>query len=152
MIDSLVVEQLVEDVCTTMLGLQVAPCGLAEHDHPHGVYCGHIGVEGDWQLQIYAICDAMFAARVASAMFMVEPDELTEGEIGDAIGELVNILGGNVKGILTGDNQLSLPTVERLEASEVAVFKGKNIDVCFRCEGHSLTIRYSDPVECGIAS
>jgi len=38
-------------------------------------------------------------------------EEVTSDEIGDALGELANVLGGNVKAMLPAPSTMSLPTV-----------------------------------------
>jgi len=147
MIDEPTIEQLASDVCTTMLGLNLVSSVEAIADNCEGLYCAHIEIEGDWHIQLFVICPTELAHHIAATMFMMEPDELSEEEIGDAMGELVNILGGNVKGILPGENGLSLPTVLRLDAAQMTELKGHNTDVNFVCEEHALTIRYSEPAE-----
>jgi len=147
MIDEPTIEQLTSDVCTTMLGLNLIPSADAYADNSGGLYCAHIEIEGDWHIQLFVICPAELAHHIAATMFMMEPDELSDEETGDAMGELVNIIGGNVKGIIPGENSLSLPTVLCLDAQQVTEQKGQNTDVHFLCEGHALTIRYSEPAE-----
>ena len=148
MIDKTMLEQLAGDVCTTMLGLELTPAGGAFQATDVGLYCGHIGIDGDWQSQIFVFCANGLSQRIASSMFMTEPDDLTDGEIGDAIGELVNILGGNVKGVLPGENSLSLPSVDQLDGDQIPAVECNDTDAYFQCDGHALTIRVSKPVEC----
>jgi len=53
--------------------------------------------------------------HVASALFEMPAEEVTADEIGDALGELANVLGGNVKSILPAPSTMSLPQVARAE-------------------------------------
>ena len=148
MIDEPMVEQLTNDVCASMLGLNVQPNARPFQSTDVGMYCAHVGIEGNWQAQIFVICANGLAQKIASSMFMIEPDELSEGEIGDAIGELANMLGGNLKGVLPGENTLSLPSVEQADGQAIADLKTSFNDVCFECEGYPLTVSFSNPVQC----
>ncbi|MFN0026263.1 MAG: chemotaxis protein CheX [Acidimicrobiales bacterium] len=51
------------------------------------------------------------ARELAALMFSFEQDDVTEDEITDAIGELVNMLGGNLKSLMAQPARLSLPSV-----------------------------------------
>ena len=46
-------------------------------------------------------------------MFGMEPDEVSADEVADAVGELTNMVGGNIKSLLPEPSLLSLPTVSR---------------------------------------
>ena len=143
-----IVEQLAHDVCTSMLGLNLETGCPPIQPKDIETYCAHIQIEGDWQVQIFVICANGLAQKIASTMFMSEPDELSADEIGDAVGELVNMLGGNLKGVLSGDNRLSLPSVERADTQSLSQLKSDFDDVYFECEGYPLTVRFSEPIEC----
>jgi chemotaxis protein CheX len=49
--------------------------------------------------------------EVASALFELPADELSPDEVGDALGELANVLGGNVKSMLPAPSTMSLPRI-----------------------------------------
>ena len=51
------------------------------------------------------------ACSIGETMFAADPGTLEEDEISDAVGEIVNMIGGNVKGMHEGDSLLSLPYV-----------------------------------------
>jgi chemotaxis protein CheX len=68
-----------------------------------GIYCGVISIH----------CPVSLALKVTSNMLGVECEEVNE-DLNDAIGEIANMLGGNVKQILSKgglDVKLSIPTV-----------------------------------------
>jgi chemotaxis protein CheX len=68
-----------------------------------------VGVTGAWLGHIVVSC-SMAAARQISALLLEIPlPEVTESDVADALGELANIIGGNVKGLLPGPCALSLP-------------------------------------------
>ena len=49
------------------------------------------------------------AERLACVMFQV--DEASPEEVRDLLGEMANLVGGNIKGMLPGPSRLSLPVV-----------------------------------------
>jgi chemotaxis protein CheX len=73
--------------------------------------CVHIS--GNWQGVVSAECSYAMAVEVAAAMFMMEPDELSEDEVRDALGEVANLLAGQFKLDLPEGCALSLPTVTK---------------------------------------
>jgi chemotaxis protein CheX len=66
---------------------------------------------GDWEGAVLVSCDSAWARDAAAAMFASHPDELSTNDIADALGELANMIGGNVKPLLPASASLSLPTV-----------------------------------------
>ena len=70
-----------------------------------------VSITGAWNGTACLACSESAARHAARVMFEMTDDELTEAEIRDAIGELINVVGGNIKGILPGPTELSLPTV-----------------------------------------
>jgi chemotaxis protein CheX len=68
-----------------------------------------VAVTGAWQGHIVVSC-SMAAAREISALLLEIPlPEVSESDVADALGELANIIGGNVKGLLPRPCALSLP-------------------------------------------
>jgi chemotaxis protein CheX len=76
------------------------------------------------------------AARIASGMFGAEAGELSDEEILDAMGELVNIIGGNAKGIIDCECRLSLPCVGRYTSE----LPESSLKIDFDCDGLPITI------------
>jgi chemotaxis protein CheX len=68
-----------------------------------------VTISGAWEgAVLFELCPGL-DRLLAAAMFQAE--KLGEDDVGDAIGELANIIGGNVKGLLLEPSRLSLPTV-----------------------------------------
>lgn len=66
---------------------------------------------GDWEGAVVVACSNDFGRQAAAEMFGTPADAITGEEITDALGELANMIGGNVKPLLPGAEHLSLPTV-----------------------------------------
>jgi hypothetical protein len=71
-----------------------------------------IELRGDWNGRLVLTCDSEVATQIAGAMLGMGPDEeLPEIDVHDAVGEVLNVVGGSVKGALTGNSALGLPGV-----------------------------------------
>jgi chemotaxis protein CheX len=74
-------------------------------------------------------------------MFDLEPEAVTLDETRDALGELTNMMGGNLKALLPGPSRLSLPTV--VEESGPGVDPLGNLpinQIAFECDGELLRV------------
>lgn len=72
---------------------------------------GCVHVTGAWQGSVLLECGSDSARAAAEAMFGAEPGTLPPEEVSDALGELTNMVGGNVKSLLPGPSTLSIPSV-----------------------------------------
>ena len=62
-------------------------------------------------------CDSEVATRIASTMLGAGTDEVvSEDDVHDAVGEVINVVGGSVKGALGGAMTLGLPGVRPTSA------------------------------------
>jgi chemotaxis protein CheX len=101
---------------------------------------GTIGFEGAWPGTIVTTCSEGLARDIASAMFHVAPESATAEDLRDAVGELVNIIGGNVRPLLDQPCVMSLPSIA--EGERAAASGESEIDaVHFVAEGGSLVVR-----------
>ena len=62
------------------------------------VTVGCVTVTGEWQGNVLLACPAQLARMAASAMFDLPAEQLDDEQVADALGELTNMIGGNVKG------------------------------------------------------
>jgi len=72
---------------------------------------GHIDIGGSWSGRVEISTSLAAARRVAASLFSLRPEVLDQSEILDALGELVNVVGGNIKSILPAPTSLSVPQV-----------------------------------------
>ncbi len=56
-------------------------------------------------------CGPTLARQAAAIMFGIEPAEISQDQVQDALGELTNILSGQLKALLPEPCRLSLPAV-----------------------------------------
>jgi chemotaxis protein CheX len=79
---------------------------------PLGVVAS-ISLTGAWDGHVVVGMSEPAAAAVAAAMLDLALADVTDADILDAAGELVNVVGGQAKGILPQPCQLSLPMTSR---------------------------------------
>jgi chemotaxis protein CheX len=94
------------------LNLEAVP-----HEHPvppapgGRTLDGVINITGAWAGALVLQVPEPVARRAACVMFEVEADSASLEDMQDAVGELTNMTGGNVKALLEGHCHLSLPAV-----------------------------------------
>jgi chemotaxis protein CheX len=104
------VAEIAGQVWDSFLGLPLVEAGSA--DAPTGmVMTGLVAITGAWQGSVVLRCSYEHAVVAAEAMFAAEPGSLDESEIADALGELTNMVGGNIKSLLPEPSALSIPSV-----------------------------------------
>lgn len=70
-----------------------------------------VSVSGAWDGHVVLSCSSTASRNAAAALLGVDVDEVTLDDVSDALGELANIIGGNVKSLLPAPSSLSLPLV-----------------------------------------
>lgn len=107
-----------------------------------------IAIAGPKCATIVIACDARLATDCASAVLMTPPDELEPEDAGDVLGELANIVAGNLKGVYgDGDGSekwsLSLPVVSQGEqVIHGSTLKSRSV---FECDGNTVVCELREP-------
>jgi chemotaxis protein CheX len=70
-----------------------------------------VQIHGDFDGAVHLTCPRVLATEVAGRMFRLPASKLSDDEVRDALGELTNMVAGNLKSRLPGSSNLSLPTV-----------------------------------------
>ncbi len=70
-----------------------------------------VSVSGEWQGMISVELSAEMADQVTRRMLCLDDGPLPDEDVADAVGELVNMIGGGVKSLMPGPSALSLPVV-----------------------------------------
>lgn len=131
------------DVWATMLGLDLLPVdpGIDSHPDEHTID-GVVSITGSWCGAVVVRVSRPLAVRIAQTMFEVTDSEPSLADIQDAMGELTNTTGGNIKGLMPGFCQLSLPAVVdgrdfrlRVPGAVTAA------DLRFDCEGERVAVQ-----------
>jgi chemotaxis protein CheX len=96
-----------------------------------------VSVTGAWRGHVLVSCSDNASRNAAAALLGIELEEVTEDDVADALGELANIIGGNVKSLLPEPCALSLPhvhvegaTSKYPAATEVCQLQGTWLEEC----------------------
>ena len=107
-----VVAELVSMAWSTFVGCEL---GLVdEHVSSTDVMCSSISISGPWSATLLLYCDRTVAVASTASVLGMDPTEVEQADVRDIMGELANIIGGNLKGAVSDDNtawKLSLPVV-----------------------------------------
>jgi CheY-specific phosphatase CheX len=121
-----VVPKALEQVMSSTCGVAIAPCADDPDLASDGVIIAVISLVGDLEWSIFLGLPRRTAAALAQ-MFAGFEIPFESEDMGDAIGEVTNIMAGQVKAILDSRGllvEISLPSVIRANNLEVLVQRG----------------------------
>jgi len=131
------IQQLVESIWTLVLGWEATPDGEPTFARHENFLTGCISITGAWEGTVILDCATELARHAAGQIFAT--DSLAREETCDALGELTNMLGGNLKALLPEPCQLGLPSVTSGDAVHV-VDARPVLRAAFRCRGQRLRV------------
>jgi chemotaxis protein CheX len=102
------VQMVVEEVWSSFLGAEEPLLPAAPAELSVG-WSAAVTVSGEWHGMVSVELPTGLAEEVTRRMLAV--DETFDEDVADAVGELVNMIGGNVKSLMPGPSVLSLPVV-----------------------------------------
>lgn len=134
-----------ERVFTTMITEEFEFIALEDLPHPGGEILAMVGIAGRLSGVLSVQCSLDAGVTVAAGMLGMETDEVdADSDVLDAMGELANIIAGNVKTELgsTGEPlSLSVPTVVTGQDFQVETLSsGVRIDLAVTASGHPLRV------------
>lgn len=137
-IDAQEIAVLIDDIWMATLGLPTRPTA-PDSDGPsagHPTLDGIINIAGDWQGTVAVQVPRALAAIIAARMFRLGDQQPTIEDMQDALGEITNMTGGNIKALLPGQCVLSLPAVIEGRAYTIRVPSSHVVTkVAFECAG-----------------
>jgi chemotaxis protein CheX len=102
------VQAVVEEVWTTFLGAEEPLLPAMGLELATG-WSAAVTITGEWEGMVSVEVPTGMAEEVTRRMLGVADTE--DEDVADAVGELVNMIGGNVKSLMPGPSVLSLPVV-----------------------------------------
>lgn len=134
----------VESVFTELLDLRAQPTASPSVVSGPALRAS-VRISGAWQGMVVVDCPEELARRTAAAMWGGRPRD--RAQMADAIGELANMIAGNVKVLLPGPSRLSLPAVADDPAATSVPPGGVIAGATVACDGQPLTVwlRELDP-------
>jgi chemotaxis protein CheX len=129
------------DVWESFTGREIELTGDQVRPDGGDVTVGRVTMTGGWQGSVLLACPARLARMAASAMFDRPAEQLDDQDVADALGELTNMIGGNLKSLIPGPSRLSMPAVTVGGSSTVEVPGAALLStVSLACEGLPLTV------------
>lgn len=133
------IRSVAENVWSTMLGMELTPAESPSGLKSEDFITACVSIIGDWEGLTVLHCSVPLARVAACAMLGVE--EPQPDEIRDALGELANMTGGNIKPLLPGTCELSLPSIIEGKGHHVTIPGSQLINhLYFQCQGEPLEI------------
>jgi len=109
LLDSATVQAIADDVWTSLVGdgEVLVPLPVPA---PETTVSAWVRITGTWRGAVVVTCEEQTARALTECLLRARPPAVLEPEdVDDALGELANVLGGNVKAALPGPSTLGLP-------------------------------------------
>jgi len=102
---------------------------------------GCIQIAGAWTGAVIVYTSARLANEAASKMLAIPAEKIEEEDIQDALAELTNMVGGNIKSLVPGPSLLGLPSVTTGQDLNIRVY-GTRVEnhVHMQCNGETLNV------------
>src|ERR1700722_3579948 len=103
--------QIVASVFTTMTNLEVSRCEAPWFQSEDRLTAA-VHLSGGWSGAALFECNRHQACQLASRFLSIDPPDALDDVVRDALGELANMIGGNMKCVIPlGAISLSMPSV-----------------------------------------
>ena len=100
-----------------------------------------IHISGDFHGGIRLDCSRVLIRRAAAIMFNQPEDQLNDDDERDVVGELTNVVAGNIKALIPGSNSISLPTIIDGSDYRVSTLDVKSSEgFSFTLDGEGMTV------------
>ena len=104
------IEQITQMIFQSMFELDVVPSESSALVTKG--FLSEIPIHGNWNGSVRVYCNGELARKVAERMFLIDEVELSPQDVTDAVGELTNMIGGNVKSLFGHECSLGFPSVQ----------------------------------------
>jgi len=132
-----ILTQIVQSVFTTMMDIEVHP-GDASWNQIGDRMTSIVYLTGDWNGAIMLECNPPMACHFAGRILCMDPPECVDDDVSDVLGELANMIGGNMKSGMSAGIRLSMPSVMNGRDYDLRIC-GSEVQerLAFQCsEGH----------------
>lgn len=104
------IRQIVSETFQVMLGTEVCATSDATLPEREGITAS-VAFRGAWEGTLAFECGRLGAAQFAQRLLQCGQDDQSNEDISDAVGELANIIAGNLKPVLPAELTLGTPYV-----------------------------------------
>jgi len=106
------ISQFVTDIWSTFLSMKVSPTDKSfKPTGKDNTLAGCVQITGEWQGTVTLYTSREVGKKVAATMYGLDETEVDNQQIQDVIGEITNIIAGNIKSLLPAPSSISLPSV-----------------------------------------
>lgn len=133
------ITEIVQMIWETVFGLplEVGSGGTLGSDP---AMTGSVQIDGAWEGAVMLQCPQLLASSLTARLFAADGPP-PPAEIRDAMGELTNMIAGNLKALLPQPSRISLPTVAFGADYELTVVGTRPVEtVSFVSQGSPLTV------------
>ena len=138
-------------VWSTLLGFDIEPESGTYNFSSEDTVTGSVQVTGKWNGVISLYLPSALVARITETMFSLNSGDSSPETKKDAIGELINMIGGNIKSMLPQPSSLSTPIFSMEGQSQQFPYTKRVTECKFVCNGNpfmvSLYEQTKDPNE-----
>ncbi len=134
--------EITETTWQSVLGLDLTPRALpASMGQAEGHLTGKVEISGAWTGAVLLHGSQELAAAAAAVIFSTEAGGGSNQDSLDAMYELTNIIGGNIKSLLPEPCQLSLPCVESTTDAHLNILGMEKVsELVFDCQEQPLFV------------
>jgi chemotaxis protein CheX len=105
-----VLVQIVQSVFATMMDLEVSACDATWSSTGDRI-TSLVSLMGDWNGAVLIECNPQQACYFAGRILAMDTPEVVDDDVRDVMGELANMVGGNMKSGMSTGVRLSMPSV-----------------------------------------
>jgi CheY-specific phosphatase CheX len=135
------VRSVVRSVWSTQLGLEIRDTDVPGKPAPSPTMTAVVHISGENRGGIRLECSRALVRRAGSIMFNLPADQISEEDERDVVGELTNVIAGNIKALIPGSSLISLPTIVEGTDYKVSTVNVKSsTDFGFTLDGDSMTV------------
>jgi len=129
--------QIVESVFMTMMSLDVSSSD-ASWSPAGDRLTSFVHLTGDWNGAVLFDCNPRQACQFAGRILSMDPPDIVDDDVRDVLGELANMIGGNMKCCMPAGVQLSMPTVMEGRDYDMRICGSQVLErIAFQCaDGH----------------
>jgi chemotaxis protein CheX len=138
--------QVVENIWATMFKRPIAHSSRVEAADGD-VWTGCVHIRGPWCGTVHVRLTAPLATRLGATMFDLAESDLSLDEVSDAVGEVANMTGGNLKTLMAYPATLSTPEVALGDVDVILPAAGRALyQMAFYTDGEPFVVTV---LECG---
>jgi chemotaxis protein CheX len=105
------IRAVIRSVWSTQLDLEILDDRTPPENPDAPTLTAAIHIGGDFRGGIRLECSRSIVRRAASIMFGLPEERLSKDDERDVVGELTNVVAGNLKALIPGANSISLPII-----------------------------------------